>query len=169
MNRGLLAVLLSAALCPLAWGQQPPDTLGTRQVPYFGTGLGYDEIRQEYARLQRLSEPEDTTASDDPDAGIQRLEIDGLVVDETLTKLGRDFYDVFFRVWQAPRDAINFTVAVQEQPAPGIGTVVTVTVNDELVFQTRLQPQPEVIEAAARQAAYLAYQHLERGEQEAVY
>ncbi|HLT46636.1 MAG TPA: CsgE family curli-type amyloid fiber assembly protein [Rubricoccaceae bacterium] len=162
---GLLAVLLA----PPALGQEPPDTVLTQQVTYFGTGLTYAEIQHEYARLQRLPEPEDTTATDDPDAGIQRLEIDGLVVDETLTKLGRDFYDVFFRAWEPPRDAINFTIGIQEQPAPGIGTIVSVTVNDEVVFQARLQPQPEQVELAARQAAYYAYERLKRGEQEIVY
>ena len=49
------------------------------------------------------------------------------------------------------------------------GARLSVSVNDELVFQTRLQPQPDQIEGAAQQAAYFAYQHLERGERQIVY
>ena len=119
--------------------------------------------------MQRLPEVRDTLNSDSPDAQIQRLEIDGLVVDETLTKLGRDFYDVFFRIWQAPTGAINFTITIQEQPAPGTGTIVSVRVNDEIAFQARLQPQLDYIEAAAQQAAQFAYQRLEQGEQQVIY
>ncbi len=147
----------------------PADTAQVQQLSYFGTAITYGQLVLELRRLVTLPMPPDTATTDSPDAGIQRLEIDGLVVDETLTKVGRDFYDVFFRLWQPPKDAINFTIAVQEQPAPGTGTIVSVLVNDELVFQSRLQPQLEYVETAAQQAVFLAFRQLERGEVEVVY
>ena len=78
-----------------------------------------------------------------------------------MTKLGRDFYDAFYRMWRAPAGAFNFTVTIQEQPVPGNGTGVTVLVDDEITFQTRLQPREEMIEGAAQQAVGYAYRRLQ--------
>jgi len=120
----------------------------------------YGQLLREYAAYRPIPPaPADTT--DNPDAGIRRLEIDGLVVDQTLTKLGRDFYDAFYRAWSPPAGAFNFTITVQEQPLPNVGTSVTLLVNDEVTYQARLQPREEVILGAAQQAVALAFRRLQ--------
>lgn len=133
-----------------------PDTLEADSLV-----TGYEQLLREYRNMQRIPEAPDSTATDDPDARIKRLEIDGLVVDETQTRLGRSFYDTFYRVWESPRGAFNFTVTVQEQPVPNLGTRVTVRVNGEIAFQTQLQPREELVQGAARQAVYYVRHHLE--------
>jgi curli production assembly/transport component CsgE len=75
--------------------------------------------------------------------------INGLVVDETRTTIGRDFYDVFYDAWVAPDNSINYTIVVEEQPVPGRGTRLIVRLNDEVAFDTRLQPGYERIQQAA--------------------
>jgi hypothetical protein len=119
--------------------------------------LTYRAQLEEYGSYRRIP---DTTAAGAPDAGIVRLEIDGLVVDQTITKLGRDFYQAFYQRWEAPEEALNFTITVQEQPLPNIGTGITVLVNDEIAFQTRLQPREDVILASAQQAISLCFRRL---------
>ena len=86
------------------------------------------------------------------------LEIDGLVVDETQSRIGHEFFDLFHARWRAPRGAQGFTLVVQEQPLPNLGTRVTVRVNDDVVYQAHLQPRYEVLEESALQAAYYAFQ-----------
>ncbi|MFW5973476.1 MAG: CsgE family curli-type amyloid fiber assembly protein [Bacteroidota bacterium] len=121
--------------------------------------LGYSEMMRELRMLQpRKNGPGDASGSQD---GIVRTEIDGLVVDETQTKLGRDFYATFFAVWQAPEGAVNYTVVIQEQPMPNIGTRIHIRVNDELAFQTQLQPREEMIDNAARQGAFFTYRFVQ--------
>jgi hypothetical protein len=92
------------------------------------------------------------------------ITIDGLVMDETQTKIGRDFYDVFYSHWEAPPDAHNFTITVKEQPMPSLGTRVVVELNSQTVFQTRLQPRYAYIEQAAKRAVYMTWRQLQRGQ-----
>lgn len=145
MRRTLLLPLVLLALLAGA-----PAQAQVVARPVFGTALGLEQQLRERQALRPLAG--DTAAVASPDAGIRRLELDGLVVDETLTRLGRDFYDAFFRAWQAPPEALNYTVTIQEQPLPQLGTLVTVRVNDEIAYQNRLQPQADFIEAVALQA-----------------
>lgn len=78
--------------------------------------------------------------------------ISGLVVDETRTTIGRDFYDVFYDAWQPPEGSVNYTVVIEEQPVPSLGTRVIVRLNDQVTFDSRLQPRYELIQQAARAA-----------------
>lgn len=82
----------------------------------------------------------------------------GLVVDETRTTIGRDFYDVFYEAWEAPEGSVNYTVVVEEQPVPSLGARVIVRINDDVAFDTRLQPRYDQI----RQAALAAVSYAQR-------
>ena len=81
------------------------------------------------------------------------IEIDGLVLDETRSKLARDFYETFYRNWSSLQiDAKGQTIIIREMPGRiGIGTSVIVEVDDRPVTQLNLQPRTEVIEDLAAQ------------------
>jgi len=89
------------------------------------------------------------------------LELSGLIVDETQTKIGRDFYDYFYEIWRAPAQAGDFMITIMEQPMPRLGTRITVSVNDFEVFQSFVQPRGEVVEEAALSAAQRSYSFLQ--------
>lgn len=80
------------------------------------------------------------------------IEIQNLIIDETMTKVGRDFYDVFYREWQAPKGVGEFQIVITERILPRIGTQVSVTVNDLVAYQSFVKPRYEEIEKAARDA-----------------
>ncbi|MDM8158236.1 CsgE family curli-type amyloid fiber assembly protein [Labilibaculum sp. K2S] len=88
------------------------------------------------------------------------MEVDGLVMDETMTKVGRDFYDMFFSVWVAPQKAKNFTITIKEMVLPGLATQIIVLVNDNEVFKQRVQPRYEVLEQMSQYANQMAVQYL---------
>lgn len=90
------------------------------------------------------------------------LEIDGLIVDETLTKSGRDFYELFYSRWQPPPGAQNFTIIIKEQPSagPGIGTQVTVLINETKVVAIPLQPRYNIIESSVDYALGMSGKYL---------
>lgn len=52
------------------------------------------------------------------------LEIDGLLIDETLTKAGQDFFDLFYQLWEPPPGATNFMIRIVEKPFRGISTSI---------------------------------------------
>ncbi|MCA8829456.1 curli production assembly/transport protein CsgE [Hymenobacter pini] len=101
-------------------------------------------------------------------------ESSGLVVDQTITKIGHDFYDVFYAQWEPPTGLQDFTIVISERPARGNSAIVAVSVNDTELLEMPLQPKYELIEEAAGQAIYAAYallqeqqnvsRQLERGE-----
>lgn len=77
------------------------------------------------------------------------MEIDGLLIDETRTKAGHDFYDLLFSVWEAPQEAKNILIRVVEKPYRANLTMLEVWVNEEIVVNTRLQPRRDLIEELA--------------------
>ena len=158
-----MSALLGVGGTP-AWGQQPEAPRFIASDSARPLILGYDRLVQHYRSLQRII-ADDTVAAKKPttEEAFQRLEIDGLVVDETRSKLGRDFYEAFYGLWTAPEGAFNFTVTIQERIVPNLGTRVIVQVNSETVYQMQLSPRYEVIEAVARQAVRYARRALRSG------
>ncbi|RPD47785.1 hypothetical protein DNI29_10100 [Hymenobacter sediminis] len=79
-------------------------------------------------------------------------EIEGLVMDQTITKVGHDFYDEFFTKWDPPADMGDYTIVIREKPARGTSTLISVEVNDNELLELPLQPRAEVIEEMAAYA-----------------
>ncbi|WP_158607204.1 CsgE family curli-type amyloid fiber assembly protein [Pontibacter oryzae] len=90
------------------------------------------------------------------------LEIDGLIVDETITKIGRDFYQIFQRQWEPPAMAKNFTILIKELPARGNGALIQVAVNDQDIMEQQVQPKYDFIEEVAIYATGVVYEFLVR-------
>ena len=77
------------------------------------------------------------------------IEIDGLLVDDTKTKAGKDFYDLFYNEWEAPVDAKNYTITVSEKPFRLTSTLIVISINEDIVYQAILQPRQDLVEAQA--------------------
>ena len=88
------------------------------------------------------------------------LEIDGLIVKDTRTKHGGDFYDHFYRNWEAPPNARNFTITIKELPYRLNMTMVIVRINDNEIFRSALQPRREIIISLADYALSRAEEFL---------
>ena len=115
-----------------------------------------------------LAAYEDPSFADDTDTDTSnpasepaQLSLD-MVIDETRSTQGRDFYNIFYHNWQAPEGAMNYTVYVREQPGRGQGSVVEVRVNDEIAFRSQLQPRYDVVEQTAQQAVQYTQQFMQR-------
>lgn len=88
------------------------------------------------------------------------LEIDGLLVDDTKTKIGRDFYEIFYSNWEAPKEARNYTITIREKPFRLTTTLVEVLINDNIVYQSMLQPRQDILEGLSEQAVAHTYNYL---------
>jgi len=86
------------------------------------------------------------------EAGSLEMEIDGIIIDQTITKVGRDFYDLFYSVWSAPPKSKNFTITIKEMVLPGLITQIEVFVNENVVFKQKVQPRYEVLESMSQYA-----------------
>ncbi|GAB3900426.1 CsgE family curli-type amyloid fiber assembly protein [Spirosoma agri] len=105
-----------------------------------------------------------------------------LLLDNTRSKIGRDFYEAFFRQYAelpkgpglpAPTDSTRkvehnleldlnaFLVTVDELPTFGSGTsIISITLNDQLIWQNYVQIRQDVLEAYALDAAQLINQYV---------
>ena len=128
-----LATIILAALFFQPFVQQK-DTIKTKPLPESLKKLFDQVINQS----QKSTEPE--------------IEIDGLLVDDTKTKTGKDFYDLFYGSWEAPKGAKNFTITISEKPFRFSSTLIVVSINDTPVYQSVLQPRQDIVEGLSQDA-----------------
>ena len=88
------------------------------------------------------------------------LEIGEMIFDETITKVGRDFYDEFFNRWANPTQITDFSISIKEKPMPGIGTQITLMIDDQEILQQFIRPNQEMIEMLADYCVGLVNQYL---------
>lgn len=104
------------------------------------------------------------------------------LLDNTRSKIGRDFYEAFFRHYSelpkgvglpAPTDSTKrvepnleldlsaFVITIDELPAFGIGTtVMVVSLNDQIIWQNYVQARADILESYAFNAAELLNQYV---------
>jgi curli production assembly/transport component CsgE len=78
------------------------------------------------------------------------------VLDQALTKLGHDFYDLFYNSFEAPTGSTDFTVLVGERPGRGNNSLVVLTINDQELIETPLPTRSDQLEDLVAQAVEIA-------------
>lgn len=78
------------------------------------------------------------------------IEISGLLIDETLTRGGRDFFYFFNSNWE-PLNG-NLTITVKERQDRGTATSILIFVNDTLVYQQAVPRLSDAVEESAKLA-----------------
>ena len=72
------------------------------------------------------------------------LEIGGLLTDDTLTKFGHQLFDVFNRAWK-PVEGASYNIVFNELIDPIRGSLITVKLNDTVIFEGFLAPRDDAI------------------------
>lgn len=90
--------------------------------------------------------------------GDDGLELDGLVIDRTLTPPGHDFYDHFVATWRdmAAAELRRANLVVTERPSIRSGSVLSIEHNHRIIFRTFLQPRRADMKPLAEKAAQVA-------------
>ena len=115
-----------------------------------------------YSQTSTIANEESETINDTGTESF--IEIEGLIVDETRTKIGRDFYDIFYNKWVAPQNVKDFTITISEKPMPRLGALVSIQINDMHVFSDFVQPRWEIIEERAEVGIEQVRNYLENWE-----
>lgn len=155
-----LLVLLAAGLPQPGLAQQPapptkpPATISGPATPARPPGVLPPKQLEEALRLLLRA---------DSAGRIPRrrgTESQGLVMDQTISKLGRDFYDLFYGAFEAPPGVDNFTIVLVERQARANNAVVALVVNDTELFELPLPPRAEMMEETAQAAVGAAFDYL---------
>ncbi len=98
----------------------------------------------------------------DPRLDRQMLEraYDGVVVNQTVTLVGHDFYTAFVAAWRDKPLSERYALTIGERPSPRLGSQVWVEFSRRRVYQTVLPPARARIGAIAEEAAEIAYQNV---------
>jgi curli production assembly/transport component CsgE len=78
------------------------------------------------------------------------VEIDGLIIDQTKSKMGQDFASSFSLSWDTA--AAGYNIVIDEQVDFRAGSWVSIEINGDLVFKALLKPNAEEIENLVREA-----------------
>ena len=71
--------------------------------------------------------------------------LNGLVVENTITKAGKDFYRYFFAEFYNKQIKTSKNILIEEVPGRGINTRISVFVADQLVWQFFAQPRKTIL------------------------
>jgi hypothetical protein len=97
------------------------------------------------------------------------FQILGLVVEDTKTKSGKDFYDRFFFYYNYSNIKGNQVVEVKEMFTFRRTTRIIITIGDEVIAEFFAYPNEEYIEEIAKQSVQRVYKYFENKKKEKSY
>ncbi len=92
----------------------------------------------------------------------EKIEIDGLLVNETKTKPGNEFYTMFHNQWKAPAEVKNYEITISERPFRLVTIMIAVFVNENLVYQDVLQSNQDAVRTQTLDAISRTQNYLEK-------
>jgi len=112
-----------------------------------GTSAAKEKIKDIIAEI----EEEQKAAAEAEEELMQ--EITGLIIEETMTKIGYDFYEYFFLLWETPEVELkDYNILISERASPMWGSLVEVKIGETTVWSNMLRPRSAEIEESAQQA-----------------
>lgn len=88
------------------------------------------------------------------------IEIDGLIIDKTITRLGRNFYSAFSMKVNNKYNNLEVNLTVKERPTALSGSIVTVVHFERIIYRSSLSPGQRKAEEKAEQAVQSINQYL---------
>ena len=102
-------------------------------------------IAQDSVKINEIVEILKTTAIQEDE-----IEIKGLVVENVKTKIGKDFYDIFYQKYNRGGAKYSFVINIIEKPfIGGRGALVSIEVDDKKIFEFQARPDEEMLQKAA--------------------
>ncbi|MBS3808232.1 MAG: hypothetical protein KGY60_12060 [Bacteroidales bacterium] len=107
----------------------------------------------------------DTLIDQGNDPSDRDFVLNNLVMDETLSKMGHDFYRFFNDNWNPPETDESFTIYINEMPSPGMGNMIQVKINYDEIFRQRISPKQDYIKQLAQMAVRQSENYIANYEQ----
>lgn len=82
------------------------------------------------------------------------VEVPGLVTDNTITRVGHDFYRAFTTHWEAEYPA---AITINERPSARWGSWITIKIDQDVLYQTFLFPSKKDFDKQVSMAIAAVY------------
>ncbi|KJY82855.1 curli production assembly protein CsgE [Vibrio galatheae] len=89
-------------------------------------------------------------------------EVQGLIVDRTMTRLGDDFYFFFSQYMNDRHGSLEENLVVKERPTALSGSIISVLHRDKVFYRTALSPGRKSAQDKAKEALSAATNYLLR-------
>lgn len=120
-----------------------------------------DEDRlQEENRVKLESQDEETI--DRGHEGEDGVILRGIVIEETKTKSGRDFFKMFYSLYNSYNINGDQIVTISEDFAMANTTKIDIKMDNEIVFQFFVRPDSEFLKSAANESIKRVYSYIQR-------
>jgi curli production assembly/transport component CsgE len=97
------------------------------------------------------------------------IEIDGLIIDRTLTRLGKDFYFSFSIKMNSKHNDLDVNLTVKERPTALSGSIIGVYHFDKVIYRGALSPGQRQAEEKAEQAIEAVDRYIVRWQTEKLF
>jgi curli production assembly/transport component CsgE len=88
----------------------------------------------------------------------------GLVINRTVTVLGKDFYQYFVTAWRQKDPGGRYSITVRERPSARWGSEIWVESQRVQMFHIFLSPARQAVRKVSEQAAELVHQNIIQNE-----
>jgi len=78
------------------------------------------------------------------------FELKGIVIDEVLTKIGKDFHDYFYQDYLNSGTQYPFIITIIEKPYFGTSSIISVKVDDRVLYQFISRPDEEYLKSSVK-------------------
>ncbi|WP_276731408.1 CsgE family curli-type amyloid fiber assembly protein [Chryseobacterium carnipullorum] len=73
------------------------------------------------------------------------FELKGLTIDETKTKVGKDFYDIFYMQYSQMSDKSSGAVTISELPLRGTSGQISIQIDDKVIYSFMTNPNEDYL------------------------
>lgn len=97
----------------------------------------------------------------DEDKPLSKIDLKGIVVDETKTKAGKEFYQLYYSSYTSSGINSEYIIKVSETITMGNNTKISLTANGQTIFDFFVRTQYEYIKSMNDLALRMTIRHLE--------
>ena len=100
---------------------------------------------------------------------IDGFELRGIVIDETKTKIGKDFYDSYYYKYNEYKINSAVIVSISEEFSFARSTKLIISINNETVYEFMAKPDDEYLNNMVEKSLYATYSYLKNLEKQNKY
>ncbi|MDJ0366132.1 CsgE family curli-type amyloid fiber assembly protein [Hymenobacter sp. H14-R3] len=132
-----------------SWGQRPAQHKAVVQADTAHKPLPNKQMEEALRLFLRADSMQQTRVQPGMEA-----DAEGFVLDQTITKPGRDFYEMFCGTFQSSAAAGlgEYTIVLTEKPLRGNSSLLSMSVNDTELLEMPLPTRTEQLEEAVASA-----------------
>lgn len=93
----------------------------------------------------------------------------GIISDDTKTRIGKDFYDKYYYKYNDIGINAKQIVIIGEEYSFGRNTKITITIDNEVIYEFLAKPEDEFLEAVSDESIRATYYHFKEKEKQSNY